>query len=81
VPLPELLAQKVGTAPASKKVTAAYASLLANAGPELPLLLDAGPQALAALGEIGQMILRVREGRVIRQGGFDGEYGVIRVEP
>ncbi len=80
VPLPELLAQKVGTAPASKKVTAAYASLLASAGPELPLLLDAEPQTLAALGEIGQMILRVREGRVIRQGGYDGEYGVIRVE-
>ncbi len=79
VPLPELLGQQLGTAPSSKKVAAAYDRLLAEAGPELPLLLDADPRALAALGEVGDMISRVREGRVVRQGGYDGEYGVIRV--
>ena len=79
VPLPELLSQQLGTAPLSKKVTAAYTRLLAGAGPELPLLLNAAPERLSALGEIGGMITRVREGRVIRQGGYDGEYGLIRV--
>lgn len=79
VPLPELLSQQIGTAPASKKVAAAYARLLAEAGPELPLLLDAEPQALAHLGAIGEAILSVRKGSVIREGGYDGEYGIIRV--
>ncbi len=79
VPLPELLAQQVGTAPSSKKVAAAYASLLAEAGPELPLLLETDSQALAKLGIIGEAIHKVREGHVVREGGYDGEYGSIRV--
>ena len=76
--MPEL-GQQLGVAPASKKVAAAYARVLTEAGPELPLLLDADERRLAELGEIGGMIRRVREGRVVRQGGYDGEYGTIRV--
>ncbi len=79
VPLPELLGQQLNAAATSKKVAVAYGRLLAAAGPELPLLLDADADALARLGEIGEMILKVRDGRVRREGGFDGEYGVIRV--
>jgi len=79
VPLPELLAQQLAVAPTAKKVAAAYQRLLAQAGPELPLLLEAGAPALAALGAVGEAILKVREGRVIREGGFDGEYGTVRV--
>ena len=79
VPLPELLSQQLGVATTSKKVAAAYSRILAEAGPELPLLLDADAQHLSALGTVGEAILKVREGRVVRQGGFDGEYGVIRV--
>ena len=79
IPLPELLSQQLGTAPTSKKVTAAYTRLLANAGPELPLLLDADPRCLSTLGVMGDLITRMREGHVIRQGGYDGEYGMIRV--
>jgi PHP family Zn ribbon phosphoesterase len=81
VPLPELLAQQAGTAPTSKKVAAAYARLLAEAGPELPLLLEADSQTLAKLGTIRDAILKVRAGRVLREGGYDGEYGSIRVTP
>jgi len=79
VPLPELLAQQLGVAPTSKKVAAAYAGLLAKAGPELPLLLDADAHALGALGAIGEALLKVRKGQVLRAGGYDGEYGTIRV--
>lgn len=80
IPLPELLAQQMGASPSSKKVTAAYLRLLADAGPELALLLDAGDDALRELGRIGEMIRSVRAGRVIREGGYDGEYGTIRVQ-
>jgi len=80
IPLPELLSQQLGTAPTSKKVTAAYLRLLAEAGPELPLLLDSDAHRLSALGITGGLIMRMRGGHVIRQGGYDGEYGMIRVE-
>ncbi len=79
VPLPELLAQQLGVAPTAKKVATAYAQTLAKAGPELPLLLDADATTLAALGATSEAVLKVREGRVLREGGYDGEYGVIRV--
>jgi len=80
IPLPELLAQQLGTAPLSKKVSAAYMRLLAEAGPELPLLLDTDTHSLSALEKTGDMIIRMREGRVTRQGGYDGEYGIVHVE-
>ncbi|MEI7899852.1 MAG: endonuclease Q family protein [bacterium] len=80
VPLPELLAQQLAVAPTAKKVALAYTRLLAEAGPELPLLLDADSQVLAKLGNMGAAILKVREGRVVREGGYDGEYGTIRVQ-
>jgi len=79
IPLPELLAQQLGVAPTAKKVLAAYGRLLSEAGPELPLLLEAEPRSLAARGAIGEAVLKVREGRVLREGGYDGEYGSIRV--
>ena len=80
IPLPELLTQMLSASPGSKKVDAAYLRLLAEAGPELPLLLDTDDNRLRGLGRIGDMIRSVREGRVIRQGGYDGEYGTVRVE-
>lgn len=80
VPLPELLAQSLDVSATSKKVSAAYRSLLAAAGPELPLLLDADERRLGELGDIGRRILRMRAGQVTRKGGFDGEYGSIRVD-
>jgi len=79
IPLPEILAQRLGVATASKKVAAAYVKTLAAAGPELPLLLRADAQTLDSLGEIGQAIQKVRDGQVLREGGYDGEYGTIRV--
>ena len=54
--------------------------LLAEAGPELPLLLDTDTHSLSALEKTGDMIIRMREGRVTRQGGYDGEYGIVHVE-
>ena len=78
IPLPDLVAQALGVGPSSKKIQPAYAQALAEHGGELPLLLDSGPDTLDALGPLGDCIRAVRDGRVTRQGGFDGEYGTIR---
>ncbi len=77
IPLPELLAQQAGVGVNSKRVRTAYHQLLSDAGPELPFLLDAPPATLENFGAIGQAVLAVRQGRVERVGGYDGEYGRI----
>lgn len=78
IPLPELLAQTLSVAPTSKKVQAAYADVQNRVGPELPFLLDM-PSPELLQHAIGPSILAMRQGHVIRSGGFDGEYGMIHV--
>lgn len=81
VPLPEILSQQFSAAPQSKRVSAAYRRLLDACGPELPLLLDANAAALGAADETGALIAHMRAGRVVRVGGYDGEYGTVRIVP
>ncbi|NOQ45783.1 MAG: AAA family ATPase [Desulfobulbaceae bacterium] len=80
-PLPELLSELLGVGPASKKVMTAYAKLINTFGSEFNLLLNTGIEDIAQNSStlLGEAIKRIREGRVIRQPGFDGEFGVIRV--
>ena len=78
IPLSELIAQTLGVADTSKKVQAAYQKILADHGNELSILLGKPESELDALGAVGTCIRAVRAGRVLRKGGYDGEYGVIR---
>ena len=81
VPLNEILAEIMQVGAASKGVTAAYEDLIRKLGPELDILrtvpIEDISKAYSPL--LGEGITRLREGRVIRQAGFDGEYGVIRL--
>lgn len=79
VPLAEILSQRLGAAPQSKRVAEAYRGLLDAHGPELHLLLDADEATLAAAGETGALIAQMRAGRVVREGGYDGLYGTVRI--
>lgn len=81
MPLPELLADCMGVSQASKKVDAAYFALLGRLGSEFDILrLRSLDDIESAAGPIvAQGVQRLREGRVIRQAGYDGEYGVIRL--
>jgi uncharacterized protein (TIGR00375 family) len=81
VPLPEVLAEINATGAASKTVERSYDRLIATLGPELAIL-DAVPVediSRAASSLLGEAITRLRAGRVIREAGYDGEYGVIRL--
>jgi PHP family Zn ribbon phosphoesterase len=80
VPLPELLGEICAVGPASKKVAHFYSRLIARFGSEFSLLL------LASLEEVrgeslflAEAIRRVREGQVVRHGGYDGQFGSIRL--
>jgi ATP-dependent DNA helicase UvrD/PcrA len=81
VPLPEVLAEINGTGAASKAVERNYDRLIATLGPELSIL-DAVPVediARATSSLLGEAITRLRAGQVIREAGYDGEYGVIKL--
>ena len=81
IPLPEVLADCLGVSAASKKVDAAYFELLRRLGPEFSILRVLSPEAIEAVGGpiVSEAIRRLRAGEVIRNAGYDGEYGVIRL--
>jgi DNA helicase II / ATP-dependent DNA helicase PcrA len=81
IPMPEIISEILACGPSAKKVTAAYEELLAALGPELHILMDAPSKDIERLGSplLAEAIDRMRETRVIRQEGYDGEYGVIRL--
>lgn len=81
VPLPEILSELVGSGPSSKTVEASYARLLAALGPELAILQSVPVEDVARAGSslLAEAITRLRAGRVIRDAGYDGEYGTIRL--
>ncbi len=81
IPLAEILSEILDCGPAAKKVTAVYEELLAKLGPELHILMDTPSKDIERLGGplLAEAIDRMRENRVIRQEGYDGEYGVIRL--
>jgi DNA helicase II / ATP-dependent DNA helicase PcrA len=81
VQLPEIMGEIVGTGPRSKKVAGAVGKLVAALGPELSILRDVPLDDLRRAGGslISEAIARLRRGEAIRDSGYDGEYGTIRL--
>lgn len=81
IPLPEILGEVLGISSASKKTQETYLSLLHKLGPEFSILREKSIPEIEAAGGflLGEAVKRMRLGRVIRQGGYDGEYGTIHV--
>jgi len=81
IPLPEIVAELLDCGPTSKKVMEGYVRLINSFGSEFGLLLDTPVEEIRAQGFslLATAIERVRAGRVIRQAGYDGEFGVITV--
>ena len=85
IPLCELLSELLEVGVASKKVAAAYNSIITQTGSEFSLLLDLSFDNIKKLdtpGIPGEMLAaaieRMRSGNVYITPGYDGEYGVIR---
>lgn len=81
VPLPEILSEIYQVGPKSKKITHHYDTLLGQLGPELPLLhtlpLEDIEHATSSL--MSEAVSRLRKQEVIREAGYDGVYGTIRM--
>lgn len=80
IPLPEVLGELLGVGPGAKEVQRRYAEVIARFGSEFNLLLQAELAEVTAFSPLlGEALRRMRGGEVIRQPGYDGEFGVIRV--
>ena len=81
VQLPEILAELQGVGPKSRAVEAAASALVGRLGPEIDILerlpLEEVERAGGAL--LREALARLRAGKVHREAGYDGEYGVIRL--
>jgi DNA helicase II / ATP-dependent DNA helicase PcrA len=79
--LPELVGEVLGVGPRSKAVTAVVDALVNQLGPELDILerIPVDEIATTAPPLVAEAIDRVRRGAVLRDAGYDGEYGTIRI--
>ena len=81
IPLPEILSEIHQVGPKSKRVARHYESLLGRLGPELPLLNSLPLEDItpAASSLVAEAVSRLRRQEVIRDAGYDGVYGTIRL--
>jgi ATP-dependent DNA helicase UvrD/PcrA len=81
VSLPEIVGEIKHAGPKSKKVAAEVDRLTAALGPELHILCDADAASIQRAGGsvLAEAVTRLRRGQVLKEPGYDGEYGVIRL--
>jgi DNA helicase-2/ATP-dependent DNA helicase PcrA len=80
VPLPEIVGEIAGVGPKSKTVLGEIDALTAAHGPELTILEDVPIEDLKRDSPpLAEAIRRLRHGDVIREAGYDGEYGTIKL--
>jgi DNA helicase II / ATP-dependent DNA helicase PcrA len=80
VPLPEVMSEILGTGPKSKRVLGEIDRLTTAFGSELTILEDVPVDDIATRSPLlAEAVARLRRGDVIREAGYDGEYGVIRL--
>lgn len=80
IPLPELVGELLGAGVASRKVQQRYARLLRELGADMDILCHVPLSDISAHWPLlGEAVARMRRGEVHREGGYDGEYGVVRV--
>ncbi|GAA2793465.1 UvrD-helicase domain-containing protein [Saccharopolyspora taberi] len=80
IPLPEIVGELMGVGPKSKRVLGEIDRLTAAHGPELSILEDVPVDDLRrSSAPLAEAIDRLRRGEVIRESGYDGEYGTIRL--
>lgn len=80
IPLEEIIAETYEVGTGSKKVTQMYESIVA-ASPEFDVLLDMPEAEITKIADsaIATSIVRVRQGNVHVEGGYDGVFGKIHI--
>ncbi|MGC9048777.1 MAG: endonuclease Q family protein [Patescibacteria group bacterium] len=83
IPLKEILAEVLETGPQSKAVTIIYNDLIKKGESEFNILLNLSEEELKKIAQpkLVEAILRMRYGQVIKEPGYDGVYGRIKIFP
>ena len=81
VPLAEIISEILSVGPKSKSVNSVIDRLVAAFGPELAILQEVPADDLAVIGgsALTEAMTRLRRGEVIKEAGYDGEYGRVRL--
>ena len=80
VPLPELIGEILDVGPKTKKAMGMFSRAIRLLGPELTILRDVPEEDIRKVNPLlAEGVMRIRRGEVLRQPGYDGEYGVVRV--
>lgn len=82
VPLNEIIAEALGTGTASLKVKDMYERLTTTLASEFDILMKLPIDEISKISGdgIAQAILKVRKGDIYIMPGYDGEYGVVKIE-
>jgi DNA helicase-2/ATP-dependent DNA helicase PcrA len=81
IPLAEILSEILQVGPKSKKVMRGYQNALEKLGPEIDILHSLPLEQIKSAGIplLGEAIQRMRQNKVKKKAGYDGEYGKITV--
>ncbi len=81
VPLLEILAEAIGSLPASQKVINEYIKLTENFGSEFNVLLKTPYKELDNIAgvKIAEGVVKVRKGQIVVEPGYDGIFGKVKI--
>ncbi len=81
VGLPSILGEIEGVGPASKRVGVMAEKLISELGPEIGILTESPLEDIGRAGTplLTEAVRRLRDCRVKREAGYDGEFGRIRM--
>jgi len=81
VPLKEIIAEALAVQPKTKTVEEEYKKLIYHFGSEFNILIGAEKKDLEinCHNKIAEGIIRVREGKIIVEPGYDGEFGKVGI--
>jgi uncharacterized protein (TIGR00375 family) len=81
IPMEDLLSEVLQVGPKTKKVGRVYRRLIQNHGSEFDILCHVPKTSLEKdnIPLLGEAIVRMREGRIIFEPGYDGQFGRVRI--